>query len=865
MASSRPPKNLQDILRQRQQSDFVGREDYLASFYENIKLSPNHPNRQFLVNVWGQGGVGKSTLLRQFTKIAQETQAVIAHTDENEVNILDMLGHLAQQFEKQGLKFHTFSERYRLFRQKKQELEADPDAPIGLSALVGKAAVKASVKLGKRVPVGGVVLDFFDEDSLYAQAEEWASYVAKKLRNQDEVQLLQEPVNTLTALFLQDLGKISTKVPILIFFDTYEETGQFLDDWLRNVILGKCGAVHINIIIIIAGRSRLPDNQWAEFDSLIAPFPLEEFTEEEAKQYLHRRGVTDSKIVDIILHLSGRLPLLVSTLAASSPSSPDQVGEPSGMAIERFLKWVKDPKKRQIALDAALPRQFNRDIVRQLATSEDADSLFEWLKTMPFVNKQRDGWSYHPVVRAHMLRYQRLDSPQLWKENHEKLRDYFEQSKSSLALEDVRCEYDREWQNYSVEELYHLLCMDQRNIVHEVNAFLSSFNFSSREYCKIKVINLFQKIKIIGEAGEDANNLELQDWGKKLSLAAEDFAEERFNSTIDVLSQIISNSLLEPQWIPRSLAWKGNFLIHEKRYKEALDVLNSAIELKSNDYWIYRTRGTLFYCIEEYQSSLLDYTYSIQLKPEEAMTFGLRGLLFLTVGHPQSAIPDFTQAINLDIERIEILYYRGMAYQQTGCDDEALTDFTEAINLGFENEDIFYRRGRIFQKIEEYEKALSDFARSYVLNPDNSWNLTKQGEIRLLLGQFDLAITDFNYSTALRELDWTFYGRGIARLSLNQLRLAKADFKKAIELAIRKYKNQTDNAKNIFNLALYYLADDQVELSKRAYQMGLKQCTKEPIVRAAAQDLKEFLKIFPGHPQGIVFYNRLCNSLEHQH
>jgi energy-coupling factor transporter ATP-binding protein EcfA2 len=249
VASSRPPKNLQDILRQRQQSDFVGREDYLASFYENIKLSPNHPNRQFLVNVWGQGGVGKSTLLRQFTKIAQETQAVIAHTDENEVNILDMLGHLAQQFEKQGLKFHTFSERYRLFRQKKQELEADPDAPIGLSALVGKAAVKASVKLGKRVPVGGVVLDFFDEDSLYAQAEEWASYVAKKLRNQDEVQLLQEPVNTLTALFLQDLGKISTKVPILIFFDTYEETGQFLDDWLRNVILGKCGAVHINIII----------------------------------------------------------------------------------------------------------------------------------------------------------------------------------------------------------------------------------------------------------------------------------------------------------------------------------------------------------------------------------------------------------------------------------------------------------------------------------------------------------------------------------------------------------------------------------------------------------------------------------------
>lgn len=205
MPPSQPPKSLQEILRQRQQSEFVGRDDYLNAFSHNLKVPLDDNQRRFLFNAWGQGGVGKSTLLKQFSKSAKDAQAAVAYTDESETSVPEALGRLAEQFAQQGYKLNQFTERYRLYRQRKQELETDPEAPQGFSAFVGKTVVKAGVKLGRRMPVGGAVLDFVDEDVLSTQAGEWASYVAKKLRNKDEVQLIQEPVTVLTPLFLQDL------------------------------------------------------------------------------------------------------------------------------------------------------------------------------------------------------------------------------------------------------------------------------------------------------------------------------------------------------------------------------------------------------------------------------------------------------------------------------------------------------------------------------------------------------------------------------------------------------------------------------------------------------------------------------------
>ncbi|MFN6536111.1 MAG: hypothetical protein RM021_007020 [Nostoc sp. EkiNYC01] len=47
-----------------------------------------------MFNVWGQGRVGKSTLLRQFRKIADEAKIISVYIDEAEKTVPDGVSYL---------------------------------------------------------------------------------------------------------------------------------------------------------------------------------------------------------------------------------------------------------------------------------------------------------------------------------------------------------------------------------------------------------------------------------------------------------------------------------------------------------------------------------------------------------------------------------------------------------------------------------------------------------------------------------------------------------------------------------------------------------------------------------------------------
>jgi tetratricopeptide (TPR) repeat protein len=986
------PKSLQDIIKQRQQSGFVGREDQINIFRQNLALPINNERDKCIFNVWGQGGVGKSTLLKQFRKIAEEAKTVTTYIDEAAKSVPEVMGHFAEDLEKKGYKLPQFSERYKVFRQKRQELETDPEAPQGFSAFLGKTAIKTSVKLARNIPGAGVPLSFVDEDALANHAGEWMSYVAKKLNNKDEVQLVQEPLEILTPLFVQDINKLSEKISVALFFDTYENTGEFLDHWLRNTLEGRYGELPGNLLIVIAGRDELDKNLWAAYDGVLAKFPLDAFTETEAKQYLTRKGITNDNLVEVILQLSGRLPLLVAMLADANPTDTNQIIEPSNNAVERFLKWIDDPKKRQIALDAALSRRLNRDVIAKLRTEEEADELFNWLKETSFVNEKTDGWAYHDVVRAQMLRNKRLTSPQSWADLHGKLAEYYDNLRNELQLEEESKYSDETWQNYTLHFLYHRLCQaPQRNLNQSLNEFLAALK---------NKFSLAQRFaETIKQAGKDVDFLDVKNWGEQLVNGLIAYEEEKhYKTAIEMFTKLLSNSNLDLKCCAIALGRRGYIYCLSNQYSKALDDLTEAIKLASNDAeyladrgktyilmerypealqdldqaielnpkydwvlavrgetyrlmerypealqdfdkaielnpkydwalasrgqtyrlmerypealqdldkaielnpqsdWVLAVRGETYRLMARYPEALLDLDKAIELNPQSDWVLAVRGETYRLMARYPEALLDLDKAIELDPKYSWALAHRGVTYRLMERYPEALLDLDKAIELdpkyswALANRGVTYRlmerypealldldkaieldpkyswalanRGVTYRLMERYPEALLDLDKAIELNPQDDWNFNRRGEIYLLLKQYDQALADFNQAIELDSKDdWYLYSRALAYKALNQADKAQADLTQAVKLAKQAFEKDPKNWNNTFNLAIYCLAFQDYQRAEKLYKYALANGAHSYSIKAAIQDLKDFLTIFPDNLQAQAMQKLLQSSL----
>ncbi|MEH1812623.1 MAG: tetratricopeptide repeat protein [Nostoc sp.] len=835
------------------------------------------------------------------------------------------MGHLAEELERQGHKLTQFTERYKFYRQKRQELETDPEAPQGFSAFVGKTMVKTGVRLARRVPVGGAVFDFVDEDAFATQAGEWASYVAKKITNKDEVRLVQEPEEVLTPLFLQDIFKIAKETAVVLFFDTYERTGEFLDNWLREILEGRHGEVSLNILIMIAGRHELDKNHWAPYEGLIVRFPLEPFTEEEAQQYLTRKGITDNRIIEVILRLSGNLPLLVGMLADAHPNDPSQVVEPSSSAVERFLKWIDDPKRRQVALDAAIPRCLNRDVIAKLRGEQEADELFTWLKETSFVNKRTDGWVYHDVVKTQMLRHKRLSSPQGWADIHGKLAEYYDTLHNNLQLDEIKAWGDPTWQSYKLNLLYHRLCQSpQKYLPVALNEFLAALK-NQRTFGQLWAATMLQ-------AGKDVDSAEVQRWGEQLTNWLKAYEEKRYEVAAQMLTTLLSNASLEGKWRAVALDWRGYIYSQSnqyskaledfteaiklapeeveyltvrgmtycqmQRYPEALQDLNRVIELNPNYQWAIANRAITYRRIYRYDEALQDCNRAIELDPSDQWVLAHRGVTYCYMQRYLESLQDLNQAIKLDPNYQWAIASRGDTYRYMQRYNKALQDFNRAIELdanyqwttatGFRGliyrrmqryhetpqdldraivlnpnyQWVLARRGDTYRQMQRYSEALQDLDRAIELDPKDDWSLIKRGSTYFILQQYNKALADFSHAINLKSNDDCYlYDRALTYLALNQPDKARADLALAIKLAKEHYEKDAKNWRNAFNLALYYLAAHYTQPAEQLYRYAISQNASSESIREAIQNLNDFLTVFPDHVQATSMRQLLQSSL----
>ncbi|NUP19955.1 MAG: tetratricopeptide repeat protein [Streptomyces sp.] len=770
---------MQELIRQRRRAGFVGRSDERAAFRANFDVPPEDERHRFLFHVHGDAGVGKTFLVRELEQLAREKGALTAYVDESVGSVPEAMATISRQFAGQGHRFKELDRLLATHRQRRHEAEAaaiatlepEPEGPSAGSVAAARAGL---VGLGM-VPGVGVFAGALDADRLAQGADRLRAELSARFRNQEDVQLVLHPERVLTPMLLNELSSAASAVPwIALFFDTYERTRPFLDAWLHEVMTtDRHGALPATVVVVTAGQHPFDVARWGAFADFMADVPLGPFTDAEVRALLAGKGVVAEPVVAEVLRLTGGLPVLVSTLAEQRPSDSDDVGGLSTTAVERFLKWERDPVRRAVAMACALPRHLDMDVFRAAADCRDegADELFGWLRSLPFVDDRGDRPRYHDLVREQMLRLQRQHSPRDWGRQHTRLAEVFRDWRTEVEAGREARELwaDEDWLELRLAEGYHLLCAGARGALPDVLKDVVTACGEGEAVAR-------RWVRTLAQAGADTEAKSLSTWGSELAEAL------GRGGTLDALGLLLARGGFDARGQAQAHRLRGVVLGNQGEISRALVELDRAVTLDPQPASAHVARAVVRARAGDLVAAITDLDRADELTPDRPVVLSRRGDYHRVTGNNEAAMRDLDRAIELDPTNRSAWAARGVTHHQLGQLDSALADLDRALELDSGYVWALVRRARIWRSRSD-DRRLADLDRAVALAPGEAWVLCERGDALVAASRHTAALADYDRAIEIDGAYASAYAsRGVCQGLMWRHYDALADLNRAIEL-----------------------------------------------------------------------------------
>ncbi|MFE4451854.1 tetratricopeptide repeat protein [Streptomyces sp. NPDC056796] len=777
----------------------MGRRGELAVFRETFARDPEETGFPFLFHVRGNAGVGKSTLVRHWEAVARDQASVVtAYVDDEVHDAIEAMEAVSSRLGRQGHPLKRFDKQLATYRQRRHQADSAapvpqpaPGEPGAAGAVPSPSSMVAAqvglAGLGALVPGAGALTGVLDPQQVALGADRVRAVLNTRLRSHDDVQLVMHPLVSLAPVFLDDLNEVAERCArVVLFFDVYERTGPVLDTWLRTIAFGdEYGTFPVNAQIVLAGQLRLDSRVWGDWLGMVTEVRLDVFSEEEARTLLSAHGVTDEPSVELVLRLSGRLPLLVDMLARSDPGGGQGMGDPSETAVERFLKWEPDPERREAALACALPLQIDEDIYRAVVPESVAES-YAWLRGMAFVSPQEGRCRYHDVVRAAMLRLRRTRSPARWQESHTRLARLFEERRVAVEADiggDPEDHWtDAGWREHRLNETYHRLCAHPRTALPDALT-------QCADAVGLDIATARRWAQTLGTAGLDADAEAVVSWGRRLEAATEGEQPGRVVLTLLLDAPELDSSrralvhtvraeelrdagdpeaalldceaavALAPDAV-RSQAGLGETYRILGRHEEAVASCTRALEADPRYVLAIGTRGDAYRNLERHDEAFADLGRAVGIDPQYAWAYASRAQVYEAVGRPEEALADYARAVGIDPQYAWAYGSRAQVYKRLERHDEAFADLGRAIAIEPQYAWAYASRAQVYEAVGRPEEALADYARAVGIDPQYAWAYGSRARLLEGMGRFEEALADYDRAVGVDpEYAWAHAGR----------------------------------------------------------------------------------------------------------
>ena len=206
----------------------------------------------------------------------------------------------------------------------------------------------------------------------------------------------------------------------VILLDTCEHFSEAEASAVRTEVLSQLPATSL---IVMAARARpglawFTDPGWGE---LLTPMPLHNLSPTEARTYLSRAGVPESRHDAVVAFTHGH-PLslaLVGELGKHGDFDPSGSPDVLGSLLERLLSDVPGPSYRDAVYASAQVRVTDEGLLAVLLDG-DVTAEFDWLRRQPYMESGLDGVFPHDLARDLLDKDLRWRNPQRQRVLHER-------------------------------------------------------------------------------------------------------------------------------------------------------------------------------------------------------------------------------------------------------------------------------------------------------------------------------------------------------------------------------------------------------------------------------------------------------------
>ncbi|GII82257.1 hypothetical protein Ssi03_02470 [Sphaerisporangium siamense] len=223
----------------------------------------------------------------------------------------------------------------------------------------------------------------------------------------------------------------------VLLVDNFEQSSE---DWLRERFLPRAP---LGALVVIAGRNP-PDMRWRAdpgWAGVLEVLPLHDLRAADARALLDSRGVPAESREPLLAFAGGHpLALLLGAAAAAKDGATGRRWTPNQDVVATLLdQLVGEPPTaaHRHALEICAHAYRTTEDLLRATVPEDAGSLFQWLRRLPFVKPSSLGLSPHDLVRQVLEADLRWRDPERYAAMHDHIHTHLVEKARTASDTDV--------------------------------------------------------------------------------------------------------------------------------------------------------------------------------------------------------------------------------------------------------------------------------------------------------------------------------------------------------------------------------------------------------------------------------------------